>query len=352
MPVTAVVCTIKGAFVLRGGDARDDWRIDGPLFKGWKATSALRGPDGRWILATASDVYGPAVHVSDDLENWRQIENGPAWPPGGERKLTQIWTFAAGHGRIWAGVDEAGLFVSDDRGESWQPVEGLNEHETRGGWFPGAGGLCAHSLLLDPNDRERIWCGISAVGVFRSDDGGATWHPKNDGVPIVIEDKQHKNIGCCVHGLSQDPNDANTIWRREHVGMFRSRDGGDHWERIENGLPSRFGFPVALDRSTGDLYVIPLESDEYRMPIDGKLTVYKSSDGGESWQSKSAGLPSRHAYMGVLRGALDVDHETPCGVYFGTTAGTLHVSNDAGESWRQLDCTLPRVLWVSVHAGD
>ena len=245
-------------------------------------------------------------------------------------------------------MDVAGLFASDDGGESWSPVEALNEHPTRSGWSPGAGGLCAHALLVDPSNTDRVWCGISAVGVFRTDDGGQTWHAKNKGIPVVLEDKKHKDIGFCVHGLAAEPDDANTIYRREHVGMFRSRDGGDNWQRIENGLPSWFGFPVAIDRRSRALFVHPMESDEYRMPTDGKFRMFRSRDGGDSWESLSKGLPQQRAYMGVLRGALDVDHLDPCGVYVGTTAGTVYVSNDAGDSWTELPCTLPRVLSVSV----
>jgi hypothetical protein len=346
--VLAIIGTGKGGFLARSDD-RKQWRIDGPLFKGWKVTASTRDDAGRYYVATASDVYGPAIHVSDDLEDWRQIEQGPAWPAERERKLNQVWTLVPAGDRVYAGVDEAGLFASDDRGESWAPVDGLNEHETRGGWFPGAGGMCAHAVLVDPADANRLWCGISAVGLFRSDDGGATWHPKNEGVPIVIEDKNHKTIGCCVHGLVADPEDANVIYRREHVGMFRTGDGGEHWERCENGLASWFGFPIVMERRTKTLFVSPLESDEYRMPSDGRLEVYRSTDGGDHWASASRGLPDRHAYMGVLRGAMSVDDLDPCGVYLGTTSGHVYVSADGAESWTALPCILPRVLSVDAY---
>ncbi len=348
MSVTAILGTAKGAFVARSDQGRSSWTIEEPLFKGWKVTASGRDETGNYFVATASDVYGPALHVSKDLKNWRQIENGPAWPKDSDRKLNQIWTLHLGPGRFYAGVDVAGLFASDDGGESWSPVEALNEHPTRPSWGPGAGGLCAHAILVDPSNTDRVWCGISAVGVFRTEDGGRTWHPKNQGIPVVLEDKKHKDVGFCVHGLAAEPDDANTIYRREHVGMFRSRDGGDNWERIENGLPSWFGFPVVIDRRSRTLFVHPMESDEYRMPTDGKFRMFRSRDGGDSWESLSKGLPQKSAYMGVLRGALDVDHLDPCGVYVGTTAGTVYVSNDAGDSWTELPCTLPRVLSVSV----
>ncbi|NNF44822.1 MAG: exo-alpha-sialidase [Phycisphaerales bacterium] len=353
MGTTAVIGTAKGGFILRSDDRRT-WSVEGPLFKGWKLTTTSRTPAGTYLAATASDVYGTAVHRSRDLAEWEQVETGPAWPAAAEgggngeaRKLKQIWTFGHGGNRTYAGVDDAGLFASDDDGVSWTPVDGLNEHSTRSGWFPGAGGLCAHAVLVDPADPKRLWCGISAVGVFRSDDGGASWTPKNEGIPIVIEDKSCKDIGRCVHGMVADPKDANTIYRREHVGVFRTRDGGEHWERIEHGLPSWFGFPIVMDVPTNTLFLAPLESDEYRMPVDGRLSVYRSRDGGDSWEDASAGLPAEHAYVGVLRGAMAADQDG--GVYLGTTGGQVYVSSDGADSWQTLPVTLPRVLSVEVY---
>lgn len=343
--VTLLIGTAKGGFLATSAD-RVNWTVDGPFFKGWKVTTAAR-IGGRFIVGTASDVYGPALHTSDDLENWTQVQRGPAWPEGSDRALKQIWCIADGGDRLWAGVDDAGLFSSVDGGATWDPVDALNEHETRSGWFPGAGGMCAHSILVDPKDTDRIWCGISAVGLFRSDDGGGTWEPRNEGIPVVIEDKVHKCIGCCVHGLVADPDDADTIYRREHVGVFRSRDGGDTWERIENGLSSWFGFPIAMDKSTRSLYLVPLESDEYRLPVDGRFQVFRSRDNGDSWHALTDGLPQSQAWMGSLRGAMDVDHMDPCGVYVGTTTGDVFVSADNGDHWKSLPCALPRVLWVS-----
>jgi hypothetical protein len=290
-------------------------------------------------------VYGPAIHVSDDLASFQQLEAVPAWPEASERKLNQIWTLVPDRDRLFAGVDVAGLFVSRDRGASWEPVEGLNEHATRDGWYPGAGGLCAHSLLPDPGSPERLWVGISAVGVFRSDDGGLSWTPKNRGVSVIIEDRKHKDIGYCVHALVQHPGDAATIFRQDHRGMYVTRDGGDTWQAIQDGLPSTFGFPLAIDPATRALYSVPLESDEYRMPHGGELTVYRSRDEGASWEPLRDGLPRNH-YAGVLRGALDVDGLDPCGITFGTTAGTLHTSADGGDTWKTLPCCLPRVLCV------
>jgi photosystem II stability/assembly factor-like uncharacterized protein len=364
MNVVVIVGTEKGAFVCRSDERRANWEIDGPLFKGWKVTASNRSPSGRYLIATASQVYGPALHVGSDLKGWRQIESGPAFPAaarspataGNENqdpvegvrqpKLNQIWTIHCGPSRHYAGVDTAALFSSDDDGETWRPVTALNDHPTRHSWFPGAGGLCAHSVLVDPGRPDRIWCGISAVGVWRSDDGGKSWSGRNEGVRCIIPDKEFSEIGYCVHGLAQDPADANTIFRQDHTGMYRTRDGGDHWERIENGLPSWFGFPIAIDPHTGALFAFPMESDEYRLPVGGKFQVYRSRNGGDSWEPLDRGLPQQPTYAGVLRGAMAVDGLDPAGVYVGSTAGELFASADRGDSWQRLSCTLPRVLSV------
>lgn len=352
MRVVIVVGTEKGAFLCTSNADRRDWTIEGPLFKGWRVSASACTPSGRYLLATASQVYGPALHASPDLRDWKQIERGPAYPEGGDHKLNQIWTIRCTPERHYAGVDVAGLFTSDDDGSSWTPVPGLNDHPTRRSWFPGAGGLCAHVVLVDPRRPARIWCGISAVGVWRSDDGGTSWQAKNQGVRCVIEDKEVTEIGYCVHGLAQDPDDADILFRQEHTGMYRSRNAGDTWERIENGLPSWFGFPIAIDRRTKSLFSFPMESDEYRMPVGGRFAVYRSRNGGDSWEALTKGLPREPSYAGVLRGALAVDTLDPAGVYVGSTAGDIFVSADGGEAWQRLPVRLPRVLSVATYVED
>jgi hypothetical protein len=371
MSVVVIVGTEKGAFVCRSDERRKEWQIDGPLFKGWKVTASDRSPSGRYFIATASQVYGAAMHVGSDLKNWKQIESGPAYPaaeaakqgfegpyPGTDeewverarlRKLNQVWTIRCGASRHYAGVDTAGLFSSDDDGETWKPVTSLNDHPTRRSWFPGAGGLCLHSVLVDPKRPDRIWCAISAVGVWRSDDGGQSWLPKNEGVRCISPDKEFPGIGYCVHGLAASPDDANIIYRQDHTGMYRTRDGGDRWERIENGLASWFGFPIAVDPRRKTVFAFPMESDEYRLPVDGKFKVYRSRNGGDSWEAVGRGLPEQPTYAGVLRGAMGVDGLDPAGVYVGSTAGRVFVSTDGGDSWEALPCTLPRVLSVKAY---
>ncbi|MGH7162162.1 MAG: WD40/YVTN/BNR-like repeat-containing protein [Planctomycetota bacterium] len=352
MRVVLVAGTEKGAFVCTSDGARGSWRVDGPRFKGWQVTASARTPGGKYLAATASQVYGAALHESVDLKTWRQIERGPAYPEGGDRKLNKIWTLKAGPRRHYAGVDVAGLFTSDDDGKSWQPVPGLNDHPTRAAWCPGNGGLCAHVVLTDDKRADRVWCGISAVGVWRTDDGGKTWHAKNDGVRCVLEDKKHKEIGFCVHGLAHHAAEADTIFRQDHTGMYRTRDGGDTWTACMNGLPSWFGFPVAVDPRTKAVFCFPMESDEYRIPTEGRFRLFRSRNGGDSWEACSRGLSEQPSYAGVLRGAIGVDGLDPCGVYVGSTAGTLHASADGGESWRALPCTLPRILSVQAYVEE
>ena len=186
------------------------------------------------------------------------------------------------------------------------------------------------------------------MGVFRTEDGGVRWIPKNNGVQIIIPDKDHPDIGVCVHALVQDPENPDTIWQQNHRGMYRSMDGGDSWQSIQNGLPSTFGFPLVRDPHSGFLFCFPLHSDEYRLPVDGKCLIYRSRDRGDSWEPMGEGLSSKRFYAGVLRSAMDIDGLDPCGLYFGTTSGTVHTSNDGGESWQTLPYTLPRILTVRV----
>ena len=344
MGVRLAVGTMKGAFVLESGD-RKTWTFQGPIFKGWVVSAFGRAPGGDYLLATGSSWYVAAIHRSKDLAEWQQIVDGPAYAGDQDRKLTKVWRMITSKDAIFAGVEEAGLFRSTDLGETWDPFEGLNEHPTRPGWYPGAGGLCAHAIVTDPASG-RLWCGISAVGVFRSPDGGAGWSPINDGVPKTQEVEDHPSIGYCVHALVGDPKDPDRIWRQDHQGVFRTEDGGETWNRIENGLPAGFGFAMALDQPSGALFVIPMESDEYRLPVGGELRVYRSTDGGDSWQISGTGLPESPTYAGVLRGAISSDGEG--GIYFGTTSGTLHYTTDVGETWHTLPQLLPRVLAVQV----
>jgi photosystem II stability/assembly factor-like uncharacterized protein len=342
---TIGVGTVKGAFLLRSDD-RVSWRVDEPILKGWAVTTFGRAPSGDHLLAVGSNWFGAAIHRSADLVSWEQIVDGPAWPEGGDRKLNNIWTIARVGGALFAGVDEAGLFKSEDDGSSWQPEKAFNEHPTRPGWQPGFGGLAAHRILSDPQDPDRIWVGVSAVGVFRTEDGGESWALKNEGVTKVAPADNHDEIGYCVHCIVADPADADTIWRQDHSGVYRTSDGGDSWVRIEEGLPSRFGFPIVRDAASGALFLGPLESDEHRMPVGGDFRIYRSTDRGESWHVSGVGQPHQPLYAGVLRDAADTDGAG--GAYFGSTAGTFHFTIDGGDQWRTLPEVFPRILTVCV----
>lgn len=353
--VVVMVGTRKGAFFCRSDAARERWSVEGPMFKGWEVGNFLYDTRGEPTLyaAVGHYVYGPTVQISRDLgASWTQVEDSPRYPPDAGRKVNRLWCIAPDREdrpeRLYAGVDEAGLFVSEDAGEHWREVPGLNDHPTRGGWMPGAGGLCCHRVIADPQAPGRLWVGISAVGVLRSDDDGESWMVRNAGVPIAAPNEDYPEIGSCVHALVQAPDAPGRLYQQNHRGVFRSDDAGDSWRRIENGLPSSFGFPIVLHpHDPQTLFTVPLESDEYRLTPGGRMAVYRTRDGGESWRALGEGLPET-CYTAVLRHAFDADSLDPCGLYVGTTGGTLHYSRDGGESWHDMPCSLPRIQ--SVHA--
>lgn len=339
------VGTEKGAYVL--DDSGGGWSVAGPMFPGWKVSAFGSAPDGTHLAAVGSNWFGIGIHRSEDFENWTQTDDPPAWPEETERKMEQVWTFHTVGDRIWAGVAEAGLFTSDDSGVTWEPVKGLNEHRTRDEWQPGFGGLCTHRVKVD---RDTQWVAISAVGVFRSEDGGATWEAKNDGVDAVglPEDAPRPEVGYCVHCVAHDPDDPKRIWRQDHTGVYRTQDGGDNWERIENGLPANFGFVMWRDDASGRLFTIPLEADANRVPVDGALRVYRSDDDGDSWEVSGSGWSDAPQFTGVLRGAFDGDDN---GAFcFGTTGGKLWLTRDNGDHWEELDPAVPRIGAVALLA--
>ncbi len=334
--------TMKGAWIAWSDDSVD-WQLDGPYLKGWQVTTFGRAADGSHLLATGSSWFGAAIHRSTDLEQWDQVVAGPAFDEADGRKLEQVWTFADSGERLLAGVAEAALFTSDDSGETWSVVAGLDAHPTRKQWEPGLGGLAAHRVLVDTGNPQRMWTGISAVGVFATEDGGETWELRNEGVEVTSP-SDGGDIGYCVHALVAHPDDADTIWRQDHRGVYRTDDGGVSWERIERGLPGAgFGFPIDRDAASGALFVVPLESDQYRMPVDGQFAVYRSTDDGDSWHRCEATADS---YTSVLRDAMATDCRG--GVYIGTTGGEVIHSPDGGDGWIGLPWRFPRILSTHV----
>ncbi|HSC19463.1 MAG TPA: hypothetical protein VLC74_11155 [Rhizomicrobium sp.] len=370
MGVAVIVGTAKGAAVLKSKD-RKNWDMSFEL-RGWPVTASARDDGGRTYAAVNSPNFGVALFASDDFADWKQLEAAPRYRPedrgnpehhrlvakmdfegklkGGGRFVDQIWTLHPAHGALYAGVSEAGLFVSRDRGDSWQPIDGFNEQPGRESWFPGFGGLGLHTILTDAKNPDRMWVGISAAGFFRSDDGGKTWTRKDESV--------HSFGGNCVHHVANNPEKASVLYRQEHFGVYRSEDGGDSWQVWEDGLPvtemstghrCSFGFPLVHDRKSGASFVVPLDGDAYRFPRGGQLAVYRSTD-GKTWHPLTNGLPA-NCFAGVLRGSMAGDQMDPGGLYFGTTAGAIYASDDLGESWREIASGLPRIMSVEAYAA-
>ena len=354
------VGTEKGAFILSSDEAREHWDFQGPVHKGWKVNDIQidgRGEAPVLWAAVGHFIYGTSVQRSFDLgKTWEPIEHGPKFDADASWKLNEIWSIVPGRPDepevLYAGVADAGLFVSRDGGAHWDEMTGLTQHESRSEWTPGAGGLCCHSILLHPNDSKRMWIGISAVGVFRSDDGGETWSTKNAGLTKTMEEETQKDVGYCVHRLALDPTNPDRLFQQNHRGVYRSLDGADSWERIEDGLPLNttdtcFGFPMVVNPNNTDmLFVVPQESDEFRFVHDGQLAVFRSTDAGNGWQRITDGLPGDH-FTGVLRQAMATDDCERNGVYFGTSSGRVFYSRNEGENWHEMPCQLPRIASVS-----
>ncbi len=361
--VRLLVGTTKGVFIYESDESCRDWCRTGPHLAGWEVYSLRGDRAGRRIFAgTSHFVYGPTIRISDDLgETWTQVVNGPRYSEESGFQLKRIWQIVLGApsepDTLYAGVEEAGVFVSRDGGQNWSELDGLTAHRTREKWFPGNGGLCCHTVLVDPANPKRIWVGISAVGAFRTDDGGASWKVCNDGLPTVVTDelpedirkflepmKDAMEISRCVHKVVQDPANPDTLYMQYHGGVLKSTNAADSWQTIENGLPGNFGFPMGISRR-GHLFVIPLDP-ESRIAKDGHLRVYRSTNGGASWSPSGGDLPDPPHYVGVLRDALDVDPLDPAGIYFGTTMGELFYSADGGDNWSRLPGQLPRITTV------
>ena len=347
-----LVGTEKGAFTARLDESTARWRTSGPHLPGWEVSALTLTGNGeqRLLAGTTHYVYGATVRSSDDLgETWQEQPGSPAYDKERGFKLNRIWTIErTASGALLAGVDEAGLFRSDDGGRDWREVRSLTDHPTRANWSPGNGGLCLHTIVQDPHNAERLWVAISAVGVFRTDDGGDSWSLKTRGIPPVPTGGDGVGIDRCVHRIALDPGDSATLYMQFHGGVFRSTDAADSWHPIEAGLPSNFGFPLVTGKP-GELFIAPLDSDERRYMPEGRLRVFRSRDRGESWQDVSHGLPGEPQYVNVLRGAMARDPGNVGGVFFGTTMGQVYATHDSGESWEQVPLQLPRVLSVTAH---
>lgn len=351
MAVALFVGTKRGLFLAQADRSREQWLFSPPHLVGREVYWASLDPrDGVLWAATRHKVWGAHLHRSTDLgATWELCETAPHHADA--RGMDAVWCIAHGPASrpalLYAGVEPAGLFVSRDRGASWEPVPGLNTHPTAQTWQPAGGALALHSIQIDAHAR-RLWCAVSAGGVYRSDDGGATWTPKNDGVRADFQPGPSPAAGQCVHKLMLHPARPDRLYQQNHCGTWRSDDGGDSWSEITPGLPSDFGYVLATDPTDADvLYVVPEESSHMRTTVAGRLRVYRTRDAGLTWTALERGLPQRNAWVSLLREAMTNDALDPVGVYFGTSSGHLFASRDAGEHWALIAGFLPRILCVS-----
>jgi photosystem II stability/assembly factor-like uncharacterized protein len=349
--VLILLGTKKGCFILESDESRCSFALRGPFCETWPLSHVIADPaSGAIYGGGGNEWFGPAVWTSDDQGgSWSHSSEGMTYPEG-EEPVKSVWSLAARDGTLYAGVEPAGLFKSEDDGQSWQHMSGLREHPSKEHWQPGGGGLILHSLVPHPRDQQQIWVGISTAGVFHSADGGRTWETRNRGTraDFLPEDMRYPEFGQCVHCLVQAPGEGERLYQQNHCGMYRSDDGGREWVSIEAGLTSTFGFPAAAHpRDPDTLFLLPLNGDiAGRYVPDGRTAVWRTRDAGASWTDLRKGLPQENAFIGVLRQAMAVDRLEPAGVYFGTTSGSLFASADEGESWIEVARHLPAISSV------
>lgn len=356
--VLLMVGTMKGAFFFWSDKSRKKWRRQGPHFKGESVYAMLhddRGRKPRTFAATRSFQWGGTIRTSDDFgKSWSDQERPTIkFPEESGLALTQVWQIAKGResepDTMYAGVEPACLFESRDRGESWRPVEGLLKHEHRPKWMPGGGGLCLHTIVLDPDNKKRALIAISAAGVYRTDDGGKSWKARNVGVRAEFMPDKYPEFGQCVHKVVNHPSKPNRLFLQNHWGLYRSDDWGDKWTDVANGVPSDFGFAMQMHPHNPDtVYIVPLEADVFRCTPEAKLRVYRTSNAGKSWEPLTKGLPQEGAYETILRDSLCADSMNPAGIYFGTRNGKLFGSSDDGDSWQEIADALPPIVCVKV----
>jgi photosystem II stability/assembly factor-like uncharacterized protein len=389
--VRVLVGTKKGAFILTADGKRQRWDVRGPVFGGWEIYHMKGSPaDPDRIYASQSNGwFGQIIQRSDDGgTTWSlpgtpsgELPRSPEGFPMGEsnrfvydtspetgRPLTthqyfdgtqRPWEFK----RVWhlepsptdpdtvyAGVEDAALFRTTDGGRSWHELAGLRGHGSGPQWAPGAGGLGLHTILLDPSNPRRIFVAISAAGCFRTDDGGQTWKPINRGLTSQYIPDPHAEVGHCVHRIALHPARSHVLFMQKHWDVLRSDDAGESWHEVSGNLPTDFGFPIEVHAHEPDtVYVVPITSDAEHYPPEGKLRVYRSRTGGNEWEPLTEGLPQANCYVNVLRDAMAVDRLEPCGVYFGTTGGQVYASATAGDRWAPIVRDLPPVLSVEVQ---
>ena len=365
--VRVLVGTRKGAFILTADGKRTNWKVSGPHFAGWELYHLKGSPvdPNRLYASQSSGWFGQLIQRSSD--------GGASWEPVGNNFVydgipgTHQWYDGTPHPwefkRVWhlepsltdpdtvyAGVEDAALFKSTDGGLTWGELSGLRGHGSGPKWQPGAGGMCLHTILLDPATPGRIYLAISAAGAFRSDDDGATWKPITKGLKSPEIPSTTAEVGHCVHRIAMHKSRPNTLFMQKHWDVMRSDDAGESWTEVSGNLPSDFGFPIDVHAHEPEtIYVVPIKSDSEHYPPEGKLRVYRSRTGGNEWEALTQGLPQQDCYVNVLRDAMAVDQLDECGIYFGTTGGQVYASNDAGDRWTAIVHDLPSVLSVEVQ---
>jgi photosystem II stability/assembly factor-like uncharacterized protein len=353
--VLLFVGTTKGIFLLRSTARRTRWDVAGPYFHGQYAYAlAYDGRAGRHRLwASTVNMWGVFLRSSDDFgRTWTNPQQAPIrFPANSGVSLKNIWQICVGRAEepdtIYCGVEPAALYKSEDDGETWSLVSGLFDHPHRPRWVPGMGGLALHTILLDPQNHERMYVAISAGGVYATEDGGRTWRPRNRGIRIVYAPERFPEFGQCVHKIAMHPSRPERIFLQNHWGLYRSDNMGESWQDIANGVPSDFGYAMVVHPNNPDwVYIVPVESDEFRCTPEGRLRVYRTRNAGETWEALFRGLPQKGAYETVLRDALTTDSLSPAGVYFGTRSGQIYGSIDDGKTWKRLLEGLPPVVCV------
>jgi photosystem II stability/assembly factor-like uncharacterized protein len=387
--VRVLVGTRKGAFILTADGKREQWDVSGPHFAGWELYHLKGSPvdPNRIYASQTSGWFGQLIQRSDDGgKTWHQPGTPPGEPPApgppkaasnkfvydtsektGKPLTTHQFYDGTQHPwefkRVWhlepsltdpdtvyAGVEDAALFRSTDGGENWHELSGLRGHGTGPNWQPGAGGMCLHTIILDPKDPKRIFIAISAAGAFRTDDGGASWKPINKGLRSQYIPDPTAEVGHCVHHVAMNPQRPNVLFMQKHWDVMRSDDAGDNWKEISGNLPTDFGFVIDVHAHEPEtIYVVPIKSDGEHYVHEGKLRVFRSKTGGNEWEALTNGLPQANCYVNVLRDAMAVDTLDKCGVYFGTSGGQVYVSPDAGDSWKPIVRDLPGVLSIEVQ---
>src|SRR5919112_421818 len=364
--VRVLVGTRKGAFVLTSDEKRERWDVCGPHFAGWEMYR-LKGSSvdpNRLYASQSSGWFGQTMQRSDDGDrSWEPMGNEFVYDgvPG-----THQWYDGTPHPwefkRVWhlepsltdpdvvyAGVEDAALFKTTDGGATWHELAGLRGHGTGPKWSPGAGGMGLHTIVLDPTNPNRIYIAISAAGCFRSDDAGKTWRPINRGLKSQYIPDPNAEVGHCVHRIAMHRARPGVLFMQKHWDVMRTDDAGENWTEVSGNLPSDFGFPVDVHAHEPDtVYVVPIKSDSEHYPPEGKLRVYRSRSGGNEWEPLTEGLPQRDCYVNVLRDAMSVDSLDPCGIYFGTTGGQVYCSPNGGDRWTAIVHDLPPVLSVEV----